>query len=169
MSANTQSRKVSEFKNIFSIMENYLGKTQLRENNQIATIRDKMQPPEMASSVKKSPGTEKFAKNGYSINRLRNLKKTLEDNFNTKLLITVLHILNKNGERVKYERDNIAFKLGNMKKGTITELELINLEKKVEKRDKLFETKKAEVGCPATEPHLIKSWKKLPRRNSKIK
>ena len=129
MSANT--RKVSESKNIFSIMENYLGKTQLRENNQIATIRDKMQPPEMASSVKKSPGTEKFAKNGYSINRLRKLKKKLENNFNTKLLIIVLHILNKNGEMVKYERDKIAFKLGNMKISTITELELIDVEKKL--------------------------------------
>ena len=138
-------------------MENYLGKTQLRENNQIATIRDKMQLPEMASSVKKSPGTEKSAKNGYSINRLRKLKKKLENNFNTKLLIIVLHILNKNGEMVKYERDNIAFKLGNMKISTITELELINVEKKFEKRDKLFESKKAGVGCMAAEPRLIKS------------
>ena len=90
-----------------------------------------MQLPEMASPVKKSPGTEKFAKNGYSINRLRNLKKKLEDNFNTKLLITVLHILNKNGESVKYEKDNVSFKLGDMRKSTILQLELINVEKKL--------------------------------------
>ena len=129
-SPNTQSRIDTGFKNIFSIMENYLGKTQLREDKEIVTVMNKMQLPAMVSPLKKSPGTEKIAKNGYSINRLRNLKKKLEDNFNTKLLIKVLHILNKNGERVKYERDHIAFKLGNMKRSTIIELELINVEKK---------------------------------------
>ena len=129
--ANTQSKIDAGFKNIFSIMENYLAKTQPREDKVITTIMKKMHLPGMVSPLNKSPRTEKIAKNGYSMNRLRILKKKLEDNFDSKLVIKVLHILNKNGESVKYEKDNISFKLGDMRKSTILQLELINVEKKL--------------------------------------